>query len=113
MNNNHENYNSPHEEDRFQDGFIDGWVRSREVFWRDFMRKAGELRLIIDQMKESLGDSAEDSHAIEILASMEGVYRNSADVVSRSHTLYPGALSSDSDPQDKRFTVRYDDLYKY
>lgn len=110
---NQENFRSPNEEDRFADGFQEGFGRAREIFWRDFMRKAGELRLMIDQMKESLGDSAEDSRAIELLASMEGVYRNTADTVARSHTLYPGALSNDADPNDKRYTVRYDDLYKY
>lgn len=26
-------------EDRFADGFREGFTRAREIFWRDFMRK--------------------------------------------------------------------------
>lgn len=101
-----ENYRSPNDEDRFRDGFIDGFVRAREIFWRDFMRRAGECKL--------MAESADSQSVKDTLSAQEVAYRNAADLVSRSHTLYPGALERDADPDDPRFTVKYDkDLFKY
>lgn len=95
----------PHE-DRFRDGFIDGFTRAREIFWRDLMRKAGECRLMSE---------VTDSESLkEHLAALEAAYRVSADLISRSHTVYPGAILSGSDPEDPRYTVKFDDnLYRY
>lgn len=93
-------------EDRFADGFIDGFVRAREIFWRDFMRRAGECRL--------MAESAESQSVKDNLSAMEVAYRNAADMAARSHTLYPGALSPDADPEDPRFTVKFDNnLFRY
>lgn len=104
--NNGEDYKSPNQEDRFRDGMIDGWVRAREVFWRDFMRRAGECKL--------MAENADSQQVKDILSAQEVAYRNAADLVSRSHTLYPGALEQDASPDDPRFTVKYDgDLFKY
>jgi multisubunit Na+/H+ antiporter MnhE subunit len=48
------------------------------------------------------------------MAAMEVAYRVSADLISRSHTVYPGALTIDADPNDPRYTIKFDeDLYKY
>lgn len=94
------------EVDRFADGFIDGFTRAREIFWRDLMRKAGECKLMADNSKsESLKEQ---------LYAMEVAYRNSADLISRSHTLYPGALPKNANPDDPRFSVKFDDnLFRY
>jgi hypothetical protein len=94
------------DQDRFTDGFIDGFTRAREIFWRDLMRRAGECHLMAENSQsESLRES---------FAAMEVAYRNSADLISRSHTLYPGALAKDANPDDPRFTVKFDDnLFKY
>ena len=93
-------------EDRFRDGFIDGFTRAREIFWRDLMRRAGEAKL--------MAENATSQSVRDHLCSQEVAYRNAADMVSRSHTLYPGAISPDADPEDPRFTVNYDgNLYRY
>lgn len=106
MENNQENYRSPNEEDRFADGFQEGFGRAREIFWRDFMRRAGEAKL--------MADNAESQQVKDVLSAQEVAYRNAADLVSRSHTLYPGALQQDAETDDPRFTVKYDgDLFKY
>lgn len=94
------------ETDRFADGFIDGFTRAREIFWRDLMRRAGECRL----MSESTDNPALKEH----FDTMEVTYRNSADLISRSHTLYPGALPKDASVNDPRFSVKFDDnLFRY
>ncbi len=94
------------ENDRFGDGFIDGFTRAREIFWRDLMRRAGEAKL--------MADNADSQTVKDQLCSMEVAYRNAADMVSRSHTLYPGAIKPDADPEDPRFSVTYDgNLFKY
>lgn len=94
------------EPDRFADGFIDGFTRAREIFWRDLMRRAGECHL--------MGENSQSESLKEHFASMEVAYRNSADLISRSHTLYPGALPKDADPSDPRFSVKFDDnLFRY
>ncbi len=94
------------EPDRFADGFIDGFTRAREIFWRDLMRRAGECKLMCD--------NASTESLKEHFASMEVAYRNAADLISRSHTLYPGALPKDADPNDPRFSVKFDDnLFRY
>lgn len=105
MNNQGDHY-VPTNEDRFQDGFIDGFTRAREIFWRDLMRKAGECKLMSE---------ATDSQSLkDNLSAMEAAYRVSADLISRSHTVYPGALSADSDPEDPRYTVKFDNnLFRY
>lgn len=101
-----EGYKSPNDEDRFRDGFIDGFVRAREIFWRDFMRRAGECKL--------MADNAESQSVKDTMSAMEVSYRNAADLVARSHTLYPGALQADASPDDPRFTVKFnEDLYRY
>lgn len=94
------------DEDRFQDGFIDGFTRAREIFWRDLMRKAGECKLMSE---------ATDSQSLkDNLSAMEAAYRVSADLISRSHTVYPGAIAAGSDPEDPRYTIKYDDnLFRY
>jgi len=93
-------------EDRFRDGFIDGFTRAREIFWRDLMRKAGECRL--------MGESTDSPTLKEHMAAMEVAYRVSADLISRSHTVYPGALGSDASIDDPRYTIKFDeDLFKY
>ena len=106
MNSNEEGYRSPNEEDRFADGFQEGFSRAREIFWRDFMRRAGECKL--------MADNADSQTVKDNLSAMEVSYRNAADLVARSHTLYPGALQSDASPDDPRYTVKFnEDLYKY
>ena len=94
------------EPDRFSDGFLEGFVRAREIFWRDLMRRAGECRL--------MADTTQSPTLKEHFAGMEVAYRNSADLISRSHTLYPGALPKDASPDDPRFSVKFDDnLFRY
>jgi hypothetical protein len=94
------------DEDRFRDGFIDGFTRAREIFWRDLMRKAGECKLMAETTdSQSLKDN---------LSAMEAAYRVSADLISRSHTVYPGALTPDADQDDPRYTVKFDNnLFRY
>lgn len=100
-------FDQPNEDqDRFRDGFIDGFTRAREIFWRDLMRRAGEARL--------MAENAESQSVRDNMSALEVAYRNAADMVSRSHTLYPGAIRGDADPEDPRFTVNYDaNLFKY
>lgn len=94
------------EPDRFADGFIDGFTRAREIFWRDLMRRAGECKL--------MADSSQSESLKESLAGMEVAYRNAADLISRSHTLYPGALPREASPDDPRFSVKFDgNLFRY
>jgi len=94
------------EQERFAAGFIDGFTRAREIFWRDLMRRAGECRL--------MGESANTPELKSQFSSMEVTYRNSADLISRSHTLYPGALPPGADANDPRFSVKFDDnLFRY
>ena len=101
-----DNENPAGGDDRFQDGFIEGFVRAREIFWRDYMRRAGECKL--------MGESADSQQVKDTMSAMEVAYRNAADIASRSHTLYPGALEKDANPDDHRFTVKYDDdLFRY
>lgn len=107
MSNNEEGYVSPNQEDRFQDGFIDGFGRAREIFWRDLMRRAGECKLMCENTdSESLKES---------MKAMEAAYRNAAELIARSHTVYPGALQGDSNPEDEnpKYTITYDNFYKY
>lgn len=105
-NNPHDGHERNPHEDRFRDGFIDGFTRAREIFWRDLMRKAGECRLMIE---------VTDSPSLkEHMASLEAAYRVSADLISRSHTVYPGAIAPGSDPEDPRYTVKFDNnLFRY
>jgi hypothetical protein len=92
--------------DRYDDGFIEGFSRSREIFWRDLMRRAGECRL--------MSESTDSQTLREHLAAMDVAYRNAADIVSRAHTLYPGSLPKDASHDDPRFTVKYEgNLYRY
>lgn len=91
--------NLEEEDDRYAEGFKEGFSRAREIFWRDFMRRAGEAKMLNDSTKESLG------HGLESFAITEAAYRNCADMVSRGHTLYPGASSG----EDRG----YNELYKY
>ena len=94
------------EEDRFRDGMIDGFTRARQILWRDYMRRAGECRL--------MAENAESQQVKDTLSAQEVAYRNAADIAARSHTLYPGALEKDADPDDPRFTIKYDDdLFRY
>jgi hypothetical protein len=94
------------EEERFAAGFIDGFTRAREIFWRDLMRRAGECRL--------MGESAATPELKSHFSSMEISYRNSADLISRSHTLYPGAIPPGASVDDPRFSVKFDeDLFRY
>jgi len=93
-------------EDRFADGFLEGFVRARQLFWRDLMRRAGECRTMLQ--------SSDSEELKQHLAAMEAAYRNSADLVARSHTLYPGSLPKGADPNDPRFGVNFDDnLFRY
>lgn len=93
-------------EERFAAGFMDGFTRAREIFWRDFMRKAGECRL--------MAENSQSEPLKEQLYAMEVAYRNAADLASRSHTLYPGALPAGANPDDPRYTVKFnEDLYRY
>lgn len=92
--------------DRFADGFIDGFSRAREIFWRDLMRRAGECKL--------MGECAATPELKSHFSSMEVSYRNAADLISRSHTLYPGALPPGASADDPRFSVKFDDnLFRY
>jgi len=94
-------------EDRFADGFNEGFSRSREIFWRDMMRRAGECKLMCDNT---------DSETIkETMKAMEAAYRNAAELIARSHTVYPGALEDNSTPDDESpsYTVSYNDFFKY
>jgi hypothetical protein len=98
------------EEDRFADGFKDGFGRAREIFWRDFMRKAGDARLMSEQIRE-LNPLKADEFAL-----MDAIYRSVADNIARSHNLYPGAIAGDEaleGPIGGGFTVNYDHLYRY
>lgn len=98
-------------EDRFADGFKEGFTRAREIFWRDFMRKAGDAHLMGDLL---VGTPAEDLEEAKKFALMEVVYRSVADTISKSHTLYPGAVTIDSeDPDNPSTTVDYNDLFRY
>lgn len=93
-------------DDRFAAGFIDGFSRAREIFWRDLMRRAGECRL--------MAENSQSETLKEHFAAMDVAYRNAADLISRSHTLYPGALPKDANPNDPRFSVKFDDnLFRY
>jgi hypothetical protein len=61
-----------------------------------------------------MGESTDSPSLKEHMAAMEVAYRVSADLISRSHTVYPGALTIDADPNDPRYTIKFDeDLYKY
>ena len=94
------------DEERFASGFIEGFTRAREIFWRDLMRRAGECRL--------MGESAATPELKSHFSSMEISYRNSADLISRSHTLYPGAIPPGASVDDPRFSVKYDEnLFRY
>jgi hypothetical protein len=94
------------DQERFAAGFIEGFSRAREIFWRDLMRRAGECRL--------MGESATTPELKSQFSSMEVAYRNSADLISRSHTLYPGALPPGASADDPRFSVKFDDnLFRY
>lgn len=98
-------------EDRFADGFKEGFTRAREIFWRDFMRKAGEAHLMGDLL---VGTPAEDVEEAKKFALMEVVYRSVADTIARSHTLYPGAITIDSeDMENSSTTVDYKNLFRY
>lgn len=98
-------------EDRFADGFREGFSRAREIFWRDFMRKAGEVRLMSDLLVDT---PAEDLDEAKKFALMEVVYRSVADTIARSHTLYPGAIQgSEEDLGSENTTVNYNDLFRY
>ena len=98
-------------EDRFADGFREGFTRAREIFWRDFMRKAGDARLMGDLL---VGTPAEDIDEAKKFALMEVVYRSVADTIAKSHTLYPGAVTvSDDTPEGRETTVWHDKLYEY
>jgi len=98
------------EEDRFADGFKDGFSRAREIFWRDFMRKAGDARLMSEQIR-ALNSVKADEFAV-----MDAVYRSVADNIARSHNLYPGAISGDKavdGPDGLGYSVEYNHLYRY
>lgn len=98
-------------EDRFADGFKEGFSRAREIFWRDFMRKAGDARLLGDLL---VGTPAEDIEEAKKFALMEVVYRSVADTIAKSHTLYPGAVKIDSeDEENPDTTVNYNKLFDY
>lgn len=61
-----------------------------------------------------MAENTESQSLKESLMAMETAYRNSADYIARSHTLYPGALPKDADPNDIRFSIKYDEnLFKY
>lgn len=110
MENNQEKwFDRPEEsgEDRFRAGFMDGFGRAREIFWRDLMRRAGECKLMYD--------NTDSDQLKESMRAMEAAYRNSAELIARSHTLYPGALRGDSNPNNEtpEYTISYDDFYKY
>lgn len=98
-------------EDRFADGFKEGFTRAREIFWRDFMRKAGEAHLMGELL---VGTPAEDIEEAKKFALMEVVYKSVAETIARSHTVYPGAVKDDPGNQGVRnSTINYDDLFKY
>ena len=98
-------------EDRFADGFQEGFSRAREIFWRDFMRKAGDARLMGDLL---VGTPAEDIEEAKKFALMEVVYRSVADTIAKSHTLYPGAVAIDKNtPEGTETGVKHDTLYNY
>lgn len=93
-------------ENRFAAGFMEGFTRSRQIFWRDFMRRAVECKL--------MAETADSQSVKDTLSAQEVAYRNAANLVARSHTLYPGALQADADKDDPRFTVEFnEDLYRY
>lgn len=110
----HNNNDGPSKEDRFADGFQEGFSRAREIFWRDFMRKAGDARLMAQIIADSPGDNSTQS---ENFALMVTVYRSVADAIAKSHTLYPGAVHVDLDLENptgsQNTTVRFDGLFKY
>jgi hypothetical protein len=113
MNEHEENFRGDHrmKEDRFADGFQEGFSRAREIFWRDFMRKAGDARLMGDLL---VGTPAEDIDEAKKFALMEVVYRSVADTIAKSHTLYPGAIVVNQDtPEGTETSVNYDTLYNY
>lgn len=98
-------------EDRYAEGFTEGFSRARAIFWRDFMRKAGDAHLMGDLL---VGTPAEDVEEAKKFALMEVVYRSVADTIARSHTLYPGAITIDSeDIEAPSTTVDYNNLFKY
>lgn len=95
---------------RFEHGFKEGFTRAREIFWRDFMRKAGDARLMGQQLVDSAGGATPQSEAMFM---MEATYRSVADSIAKSHTLYPGALPADLDINDESINIRFRALFNY
>lgn len=98
-------------EDRYAEGFTEGFSRARAIFWRDFMRKAGEAHLMGELL---VGTPAEDVEEAKKFALMEVVYKSVAETIARSHTLYPGAVKDEAGAEGRgATTINYDDLFKY
>ena len=94
----------PSDDSRFEHGFLEGFTRARQIFWRDAVRRAKESEFLASQLRASnpAGDAMADS-----LDSMAAAYMNIADLISKSHTLYPGALQDNFDSRNQQEQTLY------
>jgi hypothetical protein len=82
------------EDNRFADGFFDGFTRARQIFWRDFYRKSIEFnKLASDLERSNLPDLSEKFYL------MAHLYSGVCDLIAQSHSLYPGAAVFDEDEE--------------
>lgn len=89
----------PSERDNaYTQGFEEGFSRARQIFWRDFMRKAEDARIASAQLRSASEDNEEQAIYFALL---DSTYITAAHTVARSHTLYPGAVKDPETQGDK------------
>lgn len=87
------------DDNRFADGFADGFTRARQIFWRDFYRKSVELDTLASNLEKSnLTELAEKFYF------MSHLYSGVCDLISKSHSLYPGAIVSGEDDEEVKLS---------
>ena len=70
----------------------------RQIFWRDFMRKAEDARIASAQLRSASEHNQEQAIYFALL---DSTYITAAHTVARSHTLYPGAVKDPETQGDK------------
>lgn len=82
---------------RFEHGFLEGFSRARQIFWRDCQRRAKEAESMAAHIRSMKNGDQSLAATFDTVAA---TYINACDLISKGHSLYPGADASHTGTSD-------------
>ena len=90
----------------YEDGFENGFYQARVHFWAEFMIKAGDMKMLYQQLRKSSGDNSIEADAFALI---EATYMNAADAILRGSRQFPGYFENGDLPWDNSKDAHRDD----